>query len=660
MTRSRSCPLLSAPSTLNLPARGTTLVEDPDEEIFLLYTNKQLSLVDRSRQPAPPPRGPHPSRRCGARGGPGDGDRDGDGGGGGLGFHSDRGDVLNVSLRVDNPWWTTRPLSAPSTSPHESRTAAFEPGTIRPTVLPEPLDGKPPKRSSTRRTDRAKGRGNRVAEATTTTTTPTTTATATGGRKGNKGKDRVSDGFEIQVEVHQSLNDLRNRKGDTGSVVWNLSLHLATFLLKSYHFPRPPSRARDRPLLPRLSSSTVLELGSGTGFLGVALRSVFAGPGTRDEVGPGRASRSSLRPTPATTVGSSRSRSTTIPLPRDSGSRRDSPSKTTTTTTTPLSIDRRDGLGGARDGADKRGKWIFSDQLENLALVVRTLRANGIGLSSAEKERKTKGGGGGGGGGGGSRAVQGGNPSSGRATRNTAEPVRSARDEDEDEDEDDNFRYDVVEVDWVVESREFERSKENRQPAPRRSPPSASPRLTSPSLADRSVHSAAVRTQDRDEGDDLRGGREATIDPDVIVAVDCIYNPSLCLPLVHTILSFARVGSSTSRTTTRSEDDEEGTPTTDSTVVVVAAELRDSEPLEVFLRAWQDEARAIGQRWMIVRVGSRSERADDEEDHLEDQDEPGNQEARERERDNDREARERLWGALGDSKYVVWIGWRVE
>lgn len=82
---------------------------------------------------------------------------------------------------------------------------------------------------------------------------------------------------------------------------------------------------------------------------------------------------------------------------------------------------------------------------------------------------------------------------------------------------------------------------------------------------------------------------------DVIVAADCIYNPSLSAPLAKTIDKLAGPG----------------------TVVLVASELRDEEPLEIFLREWFD----LG--WVIVRP-------------------------------------ELGEGGLGGREFVVWVGWRAE
>ncbi|GAA5847042.1 hypothetical protein JCM5353_005757, partial [Sporobolomyces roseus] len=217
--------MLSTPANLCLPS-GSSLAEDADEEIFLIYTNKQQSQAEESPNDT-----------------------------GGLGFHSSHGDVLNLSLTIENPW-------LPSVDQNDGKKRA----------------------------------------------------------KGKKSKEKGKDSFEVEVEVHQSLDNLRNRKGDTGSVLWRLSLHLAKYLLRSHIYPH----SSHPPLLPNLSTSTILELGSGTGYLGLALRSIFSSTTTR--VPPNSTSRSSSTFSPPT-----------IPF-----------------------------------------EWTFSDQLENLSLVLRNLHANGV------------------------------------------------------------------------------------------------------------------------------------------------------------------------------------------------------------------------------------------------------------------------------------------
>ncbi|GAA5865483.1 hypothetical protein JCM8547_001260 [Rhodosporidiobolus lusitaniae] len=293
----------------------------------------------------------------------------------GLGSHSDKEGVLNVSLVVGNPW------------------------------------------SEANVTGSKGGKGGR----------------SKGSRKG-KEKEEV----EVEVEVHQALDALRHRKGDTGSVLWRISLHLARYLLTQQHFPHPSHP----PLLPSLSSSSILELGSGTGFLGLALRSVLSSPSV---------------------------------------------------------------------------SWTFTDQLENLPLVVRNLRANGLDPSSSSSS------------------------SSG-------------------------LEIAVEELDWLSESTLF------LSPSPTSAPhPPAS---------------------------------SSTPPPDLILAADCLYNPSLSAPLAHTILR--RAGP--------------------NTVVVVASVLREEEALEVFLREWVERGGEEG--WRVARVGWEGE------------------------------GERKVAGELADGQFVVWVGWK--
>ncbi|BGP12671.1 hypothetical protein JCM10213_008808 [Rhodosporidiobolus nylandii] len=346
--------MIRTPPFLNLPS-GSTLIEDVDEEIFLLYTRKQ-QLASLS---APSAAG------------------SGHAGSGGLGSLADKEGVLRIELAISSPW-------------------AAQAGE----------EGK-----------RAKG----------------------GRKKGKeKGKEKT---VEVEVEVHQSLDLLRHRKGDTGSVLWRLSLHLATYLLRSHHFPH----AAHPPLLPLLSTSRVLEVGSGTGFLGLALRSIFLSP-------------------------------------------------------------------IVESGGSEKASWTFTDQLENLPLVVRNLRGNGV------------------------------DPSASGTMWDVA----------------------IEELDWVAESTAWEKA-----PGSLYSSPSS----------------------------------EAE-PPDLILAADCIYNPSLSAPLARTILRHSGP----------------------KTVVLIASELRDEEPLEAFLRAWTEEG---GERWRVARLGWGGE--------------------------------ERvLAGELAGGGFVVWVGWQDE
>ncbi|KAF8141971.1 hypothetical protein EV363DRAFT_1468715 [Boletus edulis] len=71
----------------------------------------------------------------------------------------------------------------------------------------------------------------------------------------------------IEIEVAQDPTALRSRRGDTGSVVWRASTELAKAVLRQRFFP--PELPVFKP--DRLAESHCLELGAGTGLLGVAL-----------------------------------------------------------------------------------------------------------------------------------------------------------------------------------------------------------------------------------------------------------------------------------------------------------------------------------------------------------------------------------------------------
>ncbi|GAA5916801.1 hypothetical protein JCM6882_004172 [Rhodosporidiobolus microsporus] len=354
--------MFDAPPSLNFPS-GSTLVEDVDEEIFLLYSRKQQLASTAA-----------PGASTNASG---------------LGSHSDKEGVLSLSLAIKDPW-----AAAAGSSDALGRVK--------------------------------------------------------GPRGSNSKKGKEKEEVTVDVELHQALDALRHRKGDTGSVLWRVSLHLATYLLTTHHLPSPTSP----PLFPSLSSSSILELGSGTGFLGLALRSIFA----------------SL-PSEAASKGKRRDKST------------------------------------QEEGKPSSPSWTFSDQLASLPLVVRNLRANGVDSSPS---------------------------------------------------------FAVEELDWLAESALF--------------------------LKDRSPLSSSSSSCSNPP-------------PDLIIAADCIYNPSLSAPLAHTILRHSGP----------------------DTVVVVASELRDEEPLEVFLRAWVEEG---GQRWRVVRAGWETE------------------------------GERKGAGELEGGQYVVWVGWQ--
>ncbi|KAH0836419.1 hypothetical protein J3R83DRAFT_8021 [Lanmaoa asiatica] len=71
----------------------------------------------------------------------------------------------------------------------------------------------------------------------------------------------------VEIEITQDPTALRSRNGDTGSVVWRASTELAKAVLQQHFFPpKLPIFNRDR-----LAESHCLELGAGTGLLGLVL-----------------------------------------------------------------------------------------------------------------------------------------------------------------------------------------------------------------------------------------------------------------------------------------------------------------------------------------------------------------------------------------------------
>ncbi|KAJ7623248.1 putative methyltransferase-domain-containing protein [Roridomyces roridus] len=71
----------------------------------------------------------------------------------------------------------------------------------------------------------------------------------------------------VEIELVQDKTALRSRTGDTGSVVWKASIDFAQLVLEQYH-RKSPDALFD---FERLADSHILELGSGTGLLSIAL-----------------------------------------------------------------------------------------------------------------------------------------------------------------------------------------------------------------------------------------------------------------------------------------------------------------------------------------------------------------------------------------------------
>ncbi|TXT10812.1 hypothetical protein VHUM_02317 [Vanrija humicola] len=90
-----------------------------------------------------------------------------------------------------------------------------------------------------------------------------------------KKKPAAAKAVSIDLAVIQDPGALRARVGDTGSVLWRSSLHLARHVLQQHHFP---PAAPDAPLLDKaaLGAARVLELGAGTGVLASLLAPLCA------------------------------------------------------------------------------------------------------------------------------------------------------------------------------------------------------------------------------------------------------------------------------------------------------------------------------------------------------------------------------------------------
>ncbi|KAI6010774.1 hypothetical protein F5J12DRAFT_821664 [Pisolithus orientalis] len=82
---------------------------------------------------------------------------------------------------------------------------------------------------------------------------------------------RSKKSIDIEIEIAQDKTALRSRRGDTGSVVWRASVEFCRTVLHQYFFPSGSTIFDYR----RLSECNCLELGAGTGLLGIALSPLF-------------------------------------------------------------------------------------------------------------------------------------------------------------------------------------------------------------------------------------------------------------------------------------------------------------------------------------------------------------------------------------------------
>ncbi|OCF40230.1 hypothetical protein I317_05987 [Kwoniella heveanensis CBS 569] len=189
---------------------GCSVVDDPDEEIMELYMN----LASTSPEIRVQSLVDHGNGKANA---PSDGDS------GGLGFLDSNSSILDISIDL---------LQSASAVPSA-------------TAKDHPMGDKKSTGSRSKR----------------------------GGVKAEKRIERKSKAVEsVEVLIQQDLGALKGRKGDTGSVLWRSSLHLARHILTQHHYP--PSTIPSLLDPASLSTARVLELGSGTGLLAVLLSQI--------------------------------------------------------------------------------------------------------------------------------------------------------------------------------------------------------------------------------------------------------------------------------------------------------------------------------------------------------------------------------------------------
>ncbi|KDR67997.1 hypothetical protein GALMADRAFT_105366 [Galerina marginata CBS 339.88] len=88
------------------------------------------------------------------------------------------------------------------------------------------------------------------------------------GKRKNKSRKVAKDlDKTVEIELWQDKTALRSRKGDTGSVLWKASIDFAQLVLQKY-YSGSNNGLFDRELL---STINLVELGSGTGLLSLAL-----------------------------------------------------------------------------------------------------------------------------------------------------------------------------------------------------------------------------------------------------------------------------------------------------------------------------------------------------------------------------------------------------
>ncbi|KAF7309808.1 hypothetical protein MIND_00352700 [Mycena indigotica] len=100
---------------------------------------------------------------------------------------------------------------------------------------------------------------------------PLLSTTVTKGKGKRKHTTTVGE-KTIEIQLLQDKTALRSRAGDTGSVVWQASIDFAKLILQEQYVKLPTALFDCE----RIRTSHVLELGSGTGLLGIALSQLFA------------------------------------------------------------------------------------------------------------------------------------------------------------------------------------------------------------------------------------------------------------------------------------------------------------------------------------------------------------------------------------------------
>ncbi|WVQ97517.1 hypothetical protein IAU59_004631 [Kwoniella sp. CBS 9459] len=199
------------PNGLFIFAPGASIVDDPDEEIMELYMNLASTSPDIRARPLD-------DTSKGSTSALGDADT------GGLGFLDSNSSILELSIDL-----------------------------LPAATVASPVINKKDKESGSDK--RGGNRSKRTVY------------------KTDKRSESISKGKSVEVSIQQDLGALKGRRGDTGSVLWRSSLHLARHLLFQHHYP--PNANTISLLDPdRLSSASILELGAGTGLLAVLLSQI--------------------------------------------------------------------------------------------------------------------------------------------------------------------------------------------------------------------------------------------------------------------------------------------------------------------------------------------------------------------------------------------------